>query len=119
MNYYILNKDHSITKAVSMFDYLGWDSLNKGIKVVGKYETSKYRVSTVFLGLDHSFEGDDSEPILFETLVFDGELDGEMDRYYTWDEAVKGHAKMVKRCGGIVKQKEEEKIKSRFEILDL
>ena len=52
-------------------------------------------VSTIFLGLDHSFGGD--TPILFETIVFEGPLDGEEARYATWDEAEKGHAAMVER----------------------
>lgn len=52
-------------------------------------------VSTVFLGYDHSFGG--GQPVLFETLVFGGPLDMEMERYYTWDEAVAGHAEMVAR----------------------
>ena len=53
------------------------------------------RVSTVFLGLDHSFG--DGPPLLFETLIFDGKLDGEMDRYTTWEEAEVGHKNMVDR----------------------
>lgn len=53
------------------------------------------RVSTVFLGLDHSFGA--GPPLLFETLVFEGPMDGEMDRYSTWDEAERGHAAMVER----------------------
>lgn len=46
------------------------------------------RVSTVFLGLDHSW--DKGEPVLFETLVFGGELDGHMQRYCSWEAAEKG-----------------------------
>lgn len=52
-------------------------------------------VSTVFLGLDHSVNG--PVPILFETLVFGGPLDGEGDRYPTWDAAVAGHAAIVEK----------------------
>lgn len=56
------------------------------------------RVSTVFLGLDHGFSMDpNAKPILFETLVFGGRFDGEMDRYASWDEAVKGHHRMVRK----------------------
>lgn len=57
----------------------------------------KCHVSTVFLGIDHNFsrEGD---PILFETLVFGGPLDGEMTRYCTYAEAEKGHAEMVSQA---------------------
>ena len=53
------------------------------------------KVSTVFLGLDHRYG--DGPPLLFETLVFNGELDGEMVRYSTWDEAEIGHKEMVER----------------------
>jgi hypothetical protein len=124
MSWYILNKDHTITQ-VDTNQYLEWSKehrlgtlKNPGSKVVGSYQSPKndYRISTVFLGLDHSFS-EDEEPLLFETLVFDGELEGEMERYSTWDEAVEGHAKMIKRCGGM--SEEDEKIKNRFDILDL
>jgi len=56
-------------------------------------EIGDVRISTVFLGLDHQFG--DGPPLLFETLVFGGKLDDEMDRYTTWEEAEKGHAEMV------------------------
>ena len=46
-------------------------------------------VSTVFLPFDHSFGGDG--PVLFETMIFDGEYDGYQKRYKTYDEAVEGH----------------------------
>jgi hypothetical protein len=52
-------------------------------------------VSTVFLGMDHSFGG--GEPLLFETMVFGGPLDEEMDRCGTWEEAEEMHRKMCER----------------------
>jgi hypothetical protein len=53
-------------------------------------------VSTVWLGLDHSFGG--GPPLIFETMVFPsqgdmGDLDG--DRYSTEAEALAGHARLV------------------------
>lgn len=128
MSWYILNEDHTTTQA-NMDQYMAWSkehglgTMEKpGAKVVGSYQSPKkeYRISTVFLGLDHSFS-EDAEPLLFETLIFDGEFDGEMERYSTWDEAVEGHAKMIKRCGGMSEEDiiEDEKIKNRFDILDL
>jgi hypothetical protein len=54
-------------------------------------------VSTVFLGIDHSFLRS-GPPVLFETMVFANkleELDGMQDRYCTWDEAETGHEAMV------------------------
>ncbi len=56
------------------------------------------RVSTVFLGLDHNFGN--GAPLLFETMVFGGPLDQEMERYTFWEEAEKGHAVMVERVKG-------------------
>lgn len=53
-------------------------------------------VSTVFLGLDHRHFGE-GPPILYETLVFGGPLDQEMERYCTRAEAVAGHERMVAR----------------------
>ena len=47
------------------------------------------RVSTVFLGLDHSFGGD--APLLFETMVFGGPMDEECHRCTTWQQAVEQH----------------------------
>ncbi len=58
------------------------------------------RVSTVFLGVDYNFS-ENGEPILFETMVFGGEYNGEQERYVTWEEAEKGHQKWVKKVKGI------------------
>lgn len=51
------------------------------------------RVSTVFLGFDHNWGGD--QPVLFETMIFDGPYDQHMWRYHTYDEALTGHNKVV------------------------
>lgn len=53
------------------------------------------RISTIFLGLDHSY-GD--TPILFETMVFGGPLDGEQKRWYTLEEAREGHKATVRNA---------------------
>lgn len=52
------------------------------------------RVSTVWLGLDHSFNGD-SAPLIFETMVFEGDSDGDCERYTTLTEAQRGHEAML------------------------
>jgi hypothetical protein len=56
-------------------------------------------VSTVFLGLDHNYF-DHGPPLLFETMVFGGALDGEQERCSTWEEAEQMHADMVNRVKG-------------------
>ena len=54
------------------------------------------RISTMFLGMDHSF--DEDEVHLFETMVFDEKGESvEMDRCDTWDNAIKMHETMVER----------------------
>jgi hypothetical protein len=50
-------------------------------------------VSTVFLGLNHNIFG--GPPLIFETMIFGGDRDGEMERYSTWDDAIAGHNKFV------------------------
>lgn len=59
---------------------------------IAKDSIGDARVSTVFLVIDHSFDGGD--PVVFETMIFwDGnDLDNWCDRYTTYDDAVAGHA---------------------------
>lgn len=52
-------------------------------------------ISTVFLGLDHSFLRT-GKPILFETMIFGGPHDEFQERYSTWEEAEEGHERAVK-----------------------
>lgn len=56
------------------------------------------RVSTIFLGLDHSFGG--GSPILYETMVFGGAHDGYQERYTTKEEALLGHKRAVELALG-------------------
>lgn len=74
---------------------LGFATYNTNV-IDLRFRVEKIMVSTVFLGLDHSFR-DHGPPILFETLVFNGPLRDEMERYATWDEADAGHKAMVER----------------------
>lgn len=68
----------------------------KAERHIGDYKYRGIRISTVFLGLDHRYLGR-GKPILFETIVFGGKLDGEQERYCTWKEAEKGHKEMIER----------------------
>lgn len=66
-------------------------------------------VSTVFLGLDHSFGGKGT-PILYETMVFGGRMDDYQERYHTRAEALVGHER-VKRL--VLSQPERRSGKDR------
>jgi len=50
-------------------------------------------VSTVFLGLDHSFGH--GPPILWETMIFGGPHDQYQERYMSRADAMEGHAKAL------------------------
>lgn len=55
-------------------------------------------VSTVYLGLDHSFGM--GGPLIFETMVFPNKgswNDIDMERYATLEEAKEGHKRMVEK----------------------
>lgn len=93
--------DHYILdgKKAVLADLMTWveSFKNTEVRIVAKTEVGDAEVSTVFLGLDHQFG--DGPPLIFETLVFGGSLDQEMDRYTTWEQAEAGHAAMVNRVG--------------------
>lgn len=91
--YYVLDSDdHAV--AVDFMTWAKWFE-DIGNRIVDYTEiTSDVHVSTVFLGLDHRFGGD-GPPILFETMIFGGELDDAQLRYSSWDDAATGHKVIV------------------------
>lgn len=74
-----------------------WFEENNEARTVGRdvfrQGKSEITVSTVFLGLDHGW-GLYHDPILFETMVFGGQLDQTQERCSTWDEAEVMHKNM-------------------------
>jgi hypothetical protein len=70
-----------------------WRWLQTADRHVGKDIIGEALVSTVFLGIDHSFGGD--VPILFETMIFGGRHDHWQTRYATREEALAGHNRAV------------------------
>ena len=89
MTYY-LNED----KTYRQCDATEWgNQFEQMDRHVGNDFIEGYHVSTVWLGLDHSYFS--GPPLLFETMVFKDLEDIYMDRYTTWDEAVEGHKKAI------------------------
>jgi len=90
--YYVLDGK----KPVEQPDFLKWGEwFEKADRTVAKTMVGNMEISTVFLSLNHNHTRE-GPPILFETLVFGGDLDGEMWRYETWEEAEEGHRAVVK-----------------------
>lgn len=92
MDYYILVDHTPVLVDPDTFSH--WFELND--RTVKNNQLENCTVSTVFLGLDHSLEG--NPPLLFETMVFGGENDSYQKRYSTWDEAMEGHTHVVAMC---------------------
>ena len=64
-------------------------------RTVARTERDGITVSTVFLGVDHNFSPA-GPPVLWETMVVGGPLDGEEQRYRSAEAAKRGHEQMVK-----------------------
>ena len=93
--YYVLDNDGNPIPATT-FGAIA--TLTDQDHVVEKTKIGQVEVSTVFLGLDHSFcKGGD--PVLWETMIFGGEHDGEQWRYTSRKEAIAGHKAACKLCG--------------------
>lgn len=86
---------HHVVECEDVLEWAMW--FETAERHVADETVEGYRVSTVFLGLDHGFRHRGT-PVVFETMIFSPEGDAEgMDRYATWDEAEAGHARMRER----------------------
>lgn len=114
--HYILNEDHTVSE-VDLMTWAHWLESEEGrkLKIVSSTLVDEVRVSTVFLGLDHSF-GMGGPALLFETMTFEKKIseaemrgkkynfhksvdsDGYYARYATYEEALKGHAEIVEHA---------------------
>ena len=65
-------------------------------------------VSTVFLYMDHSFNG--GTPLLFETMIFGGLHNNHQLRYSTWEDAEKGHEDCCQMVLDVVVNDRDDKI---------
>lgn len=98
--YYILDNDKYPVEA-TLDAVSEWQKTN-GV-VVKQEKTKNWYVSTVFLTINHCYDG--GTPILFETMVFplDGVgnvasfLEEECQRYTSYQDALFGHQKMVEK----------------------
>ena len=105
----ILNDKHELVP-VSLMEWARWLDKNPMLRAVHQETVGEHFISTVFLGIDHSFGV--GKPLWFETMVFcegheNCELHEDMDRYNNWAQAEKGHKKMVKKVKTLTKSKSE------------
>lgn len=83
---------------VPCYDLLTWAKWfdKAGNRSLASTRVADSLVSTVFLGINHRFHGD-GPPILYETMVFSGKLEGYQMRYTTRQQALAGHKAAVKK----------------------
>jgi hypothetical protein len=85
---------HTVVSCSSLYEWVEW--FESADRVVRQEERAGVRLSTVFLGIDHRFGDGPGPPLVFETMIFGGERDGDCWRYATWDEAESGHRKRAR-----------------------
>lgn len=92
---YILDDDWNPVPEPDLIKWGQW--LQYAKRSVAHTIIGESRISTVFLGLDHSFG--DGPPVLWETMVFgDGKLTGEQDRCTgNREQAEAMHQRMIER----------------------
>lgn len=91
-SHYILDDEHNPVAA----GLLEWAEYfeNPHNRRVREDFVGSTRISTIFLGLNHQWLPN-KPPLIFETMVFGGQIDCQQTRYSTWNEAVAGHQAIV------------------------
>lgn len=93
--HYILDDNKNVIPATLM-EWGSYLQQNRKDRIVKKEIVNGCKISTVFIGLDHSFSFSPI-PEIFETMIFVDEdmKDIYLDRYATWKEAEEGHERAV------------------------
>ena len=96
MHYILEENNVTFRKAESIEEWADWFE-HAHNRLLKQTQCRQSRISTVFLGIDHSFDSDGIEdPVLFETMIFGGAYDQFQWRYTTAEEAMNDHEKIIK-----------------------
>jgi hypothetical protein len=98
-NIYIL-KNKRVYKCKDTKEWTKWFENIENRKIKQEITKNGYFISTVFLGINHDFQGK-GKPIVFETMVFDllsnsHWSDVDMHRYSSYKKALQGHLAAVR-----------------------
>lgn len=101
---YILDERGNPKEVDNILEWADW--FEKADRTVAKDEFNGIMVSTVFLGIDHSF-GNSEKPVLYETMIFGlKEEDSEyQERYATKVEALAGHERAIRYAKKVLNDK--------------
>lgn len=103
---YVLDADDHV---VEVDNFVTWGQyMEDGNRRVAYTQiTSAIDVSTVFLGIDHRIGGK-GPPVLFESMIFGGPLDGSCERYTSYDDATTGHRMLVAKAHAAQKKNQRK-----------
>lgn len=87
---YVLDEQNRPVECRDLTAWARWFEQTDNRRVAEDYGDG-WRLSTVFLGLDHSFMS--GPPLLFETMLFRNDSPDDLWRCTTWDQAVAQHAR--------------------------
>lgn len=94
--YYVLDEQQNPVPVHDLIEWANWmeyaDRHNLRQVADTRIESTGDRVSTVFLGLDHSTFS--RVPLLYETMVFGGRFNETQRRWHNRQEALQGHEAM-------------------------
>lgn len=100
---YILDEAGNVLPCPDLIEWGRWYETAGELRRVARDQVGDYLISTVFLALDHSWAPDPMRdpltyrPVLWETMAFD--CIGHsvcMHRYASREDALRGHAEVVK-----------------------
>lgn len=91
--YYVLFHGQPVPE-MDFLRWMAWMATEPPDLRVAEDFVGETRISTIFLGMDHNHDRE-GPPILYETMVFTGKMDGEMWRYSTKEQAQNGHEQVV------------------------
>lgn len=115
---YILNDEHEAIPIPDLMEWAEWFESPEHRRVA-ETRRGPVWISTVFLGLDHSFY--EGPPILFETVIFGGIMDQYQVRCSTYAEAEAQHKAVCKRALGfrrwILGRRIQKKMRGLAEIV--
>ena len=92
--YYLLDENKEPYPATLNQYMILFDNID--MKVTAYDEIDGVRISTVFLGMDHSFSHEPGHiPVLWETMIFGGEHDDYQKRYTSHHDALEWHQRAL------------------------
>ena len=91
---YILDDQNEPVRVGSAMQWAHWLEKNLDRRQVARDKFGDIVVSTVFLGLDHSFGG--GSPLLYETMIFGGAHDQYQTRCSTREQALEMHKEALR-----------------------